>query len=235
MGKSSEGVPGYSRWVNRSLGRHLAALAFRVGLTPNQVTVLSGVCTLSAIAGIATVRPTAVSGVVVAVVLLLGYALDSADGQLARLRGGGSPAGEWTDHVVDALKNATIHLAVAVCWFRFYDLDHPGYLLIPLGFSAVATTFFMGLVLADLLRRINFQRQGIVGSAVPNMNPDQHAPFLRSIVVLPNDYGVFCLAMTVLASHLVFGVVYSLLFAANAVFLVVGAYRWFHEMRALSA
>ena len=58
------------------------------------------------------------TGVVVSLLLILGYALDSADGQLARLLGGGTPEGEWLDHVIDSAKLATIHLAVLVSLYR---------------------------------------------------------------------------------------------------------------------
>src|SRR5829696_6747744 len=82
------GSPAYSRFVNRRIGRYLAAAAFELRLTPNQVTAFSALCSLAGIVAIATVRPSWWLGVGVALALALGYALDSADGQLARLRGG---------------------------------------------------------------------------------------------------------------------------------------------------
>ena len=39
--KSGKGAPAYSRFVNRRLGRYLAAAAYQAGLTPNAVTALS--------------------------------------------------------------------------------------------------------------------------------------------------------------------------------------------------
>ena len=97
--KSKAGAPLYSRIINRPAGRVLAAIAHRLGATPDQVTVLSALCTYSGIALIALWRPTVVSAVATALLLMFGYALDAADGQLARLRHGGSKAGEWLDHV----------------------------------------------------------------------------------------------------------------------------------------
>ena len=102
--KPGRGAPPYSRWINRRLGRLLAAAAYLAGRTPNQVTGLSALMTAIALVLVATVRPALWLGILVAFLLLLGYALDSADGQLARLRGGGTKAGEWLDHVVDAFK-----------------------------------------------------------------------------------------------------------------------------------
>src|SRR5947208_1481942 len=88
--KTLKGAPAYSRFVNRKLGRLLAAAAYLIGLTPNAVTLISAGFSLTGIVLLAVARPTWLVGVLVAVALVLGYALDAADGQLARLRGGGS-------------------------------------------------------------------------------------------------------------------------------------------------
>src|SRR5215213_8858275 len=119
--KSSRGAPIYSRVVNRPLGRLFAALAHKVGLSPNDVTAVSAVCTFTGIVFLALLPPSWSTALLVATLLVLGYALDAADGQLARLRGGGTLAGEWLDHVIDSFKIATLHLAMLVSVFRFYD------------------------------------------------------------------------------------------------------------------
>ncbi len=49
-----------------------------------------------------------------ALMLLIGYAFDSADGQLSRLTGRSSPAGEWLDHMVDATKVVSMPLALGL-------------------------------------------------------------------------------------------------------------------------
>src|SRR6476661_4053456 len=116
--KSNRGAGGYSRWINRPLGRQLAATAYRAGLTPNQVTLISAAFSYAAIAAIALATMNVLAGVLIGIGLVVGYALDSADGQLARLRGGGSAVGEWLDHVVDAAKVTSLHLAIAVAWYR---------------------------------------------------------------------------------------------------------------------
>lgn len=208
-------------------------LAYLRGMTPNQVSLVSAAITYAGIALIATVRPSWPVSVGVGVLLVLGYALDSADGQVARLRGGGSPAGEWLDHVLDAVKLSAFHLAVAICWFRFYTLKHPALLLIPLGYAVVAAVFFFAITLSDLLRRIARLRGGGTGLMTAMVDPAEPAPVLRSIVVLPNDYGVLCLLMVLLAAHNVFIVCYALLLAANVLFLGAGCMRWFREMTRL--
>ncbi|MBK8460629.1 MAG: CDP-alcohol phosphatidyltransferase family protein [Micropruina sp.] len=102
------------RWVNRGLARPVAAAAFVAGLTPNAVTALSASSSLAGLAGLLFLPRSIAAGVLVALLLALGFVLDSADGQLARLRGGGSGAGEWLDHVVDAARTCLVHLSVTV-------------------------------------------------------------------------------------------------------------------------
>ena len=230
--KSNRGAGAYSRWINRPLGRQFAAVAYLLGLTPNQVSLISAAFSYASIAAIAVVRPGVTAGVLIALGLVIGYALDSADGQVARLRGGGSTAGEWLDHVIDAAKIVALHCAVAVCWFRFYDLGH-AMLLVPLGYAVVASVFFFALVLADMLRRIARMRAGGTGVTTASVNPAEAASRLRSLLVIPNDYGVLCLALITLGFHAVFAWLYSVLFAANALLLVAGCARWFREMRTL--
>src|SRR4051812_46884141 len=145
FGKPSHHAPLYSRLVNRPVGRYLAAIAYRLGLTPDQVTAISGVLTFAGIALVALASPSVATSAVVALLLALGYALDSADGQLARLRGGGSLTGEWLDHMVDCAKNAAIHVAVLVSFYRT-DMPTP-LLLLPIAFQLVVTVMFFGTVL----------------------------------------------------------------------------------------
>src|SRR6478672_2588323 len=165
--KTAKGAPAYSRFVNRRAGRYLAAAAYQTGRTPNQVTAASAASSAAAIALVALVPPSAVLGVAVALLLALGYALDSADGQLARLRGGGSPAGEWLDHVVDCIKCSGLHVAVLICWFRYFDLPDAALLLIPLIFGLQYSVFFFTIILTEQLRRASV---GINSSSRPKTN-----------------------------------------------------------------
>jgi len=222
--KPSAGAPAYSRFVNRPLGRVIAAVAYSIGLTPNAVTAISAVLTFSAIAVLALAPSTAFIGVTVTVLLVLGYAFDSADGQIARLRGGGSAAGEWLDHMVDATKQVSLHLAVLVAWWRSFEL-HEAWLLVPLGYTVVATVFFFGVILTEQLRR-QAGTASAPGSAI------RTSP-LYAIAVLPADYGFLCLAFLLLGWHQAFVVVYTLLFAANAAILALSAVRWYRAIARL--
>ena len=223
--KGAAGAPAYSRFVNRKLGRYLAAVAFHAGLTPNAVTGISALCTFSGIAVLALVPATWPVGVLVAALLAVGYALDSADGQLARLRGGGSPAGEWLDHVVDSAKIASIHLAVFLGLSRVEDLAR-GWLLVPLAFSVVAVVHFSATLLNEALRA----QHGVRTRAARS---DARPGVLRSLLVAPTDYGVLCLVFVLLGAPAVFLGAYGLLALGTAGYVVLALGRWYREMGAL--
>ena len=78
--RRAPGSPAYSIYVNRPVGRRLAAAAYLAGLTPNAVTAISAAFTFSAIAVIALAPPTPLTGAGIGLLLIIGYALDAADG-----------------------------------------------------------------------------------------------------------------------------------------------------------
>jgi phosphatidylglycerophosphate synthase len=220
----AKGSPAYSRFVNRKIGRVLAAASFQLGLTPNAVTFISAAFSALAIAAIALVRPTPMIAVTIALVLLLGYAFDSADGQLARLRGGGSPAGEWLDHVVDSVKTSALHLAVLIGWYKHYDVD-PRTLLIPIGFTLFAAVFFFVQILTDQLRRAH-------PSQAPAPADASWKAVLRSLIVAPTDYGLLCLLFVIYAWPDGFVVFYSLMLLGTALFMAAALPKWYREAAA---
>ena len=226
--KSARGGPPYSIFVNRPLGRVLAALAHRAGLTPDQVTALSAVATFAGVVLLALAPASWTTGVVVCLLLVLGYALDSADGQLARLRGGGSLQGEWLDHTVDSLKVVAVHVAVLVTWYLHLDLA-PGWLAVPLVFAVVSSVHFFGMILVDLLGRTTRAEL-----ALPP--PTKVAPGISSSVLkLPTDYGVFCLAVALLGAHTLFVGVYTVLAVATAGYTLLVVGKWRRDVLALDA
>lgn len=219
---AARSAPAYSRYVNRRIGRYLAAWAYRAGLTPNAVTGISALFTFAAIALLVAVPPSWWSGIAVALGLLVGYAFDSADGQVSRLRGGGTPAGEWLDHMVDAAKVSTMPLAVAVGFDRF-DAAPRAWLLVPLAFAVVSAVLFFGMILTEQLRRQH-------GHASVATDRPGRPSWLRALLVAPMDYGVLCLSFVLLGAVDVFLVVYTVLFAATAAFTALAAVKWFREM-----
>lgn len=225
--KSSKGAPPYSLFVNRPLGRRLAAAAYRAGLNPNQVTGISAVFTFSAIALLALAPPSLATGFVVSAGLVLGYALDAADGQLARLLGGGSTVGEWLDHIVDSAKVSLLHLAVLITVYLHFDLATDRWLLVPIGFTLVSAVHFFGMILNEQLIRVKFARAGL---APPSPQPSS---MLRSLLKLPTDYGVLCVAFVLLAAPVLFLWVYSFLALASGGYLVLALRKWYGDMVAL--
>lgn len=220
----ARGAPAYSVYVNRPLGRVCAAVAFRWGLSPNAATAISAIHTFSAIAIVALVPPAWWVGPLVAFLLVFGYAWDSADGQLARLTSGGSLAGEWLDHFVDSMKHATMHLAVLIGLWWHTELRDTPWLLIPIAYSAIAVVTFFGMLLNDLLKG----KKGLPSThARGGGNP------VRSLLMLPTDYGLLCLVFALWGWTLGFMLCYGVLMVLNGVFILLAAVKWFREMRSI--
>ena len=217
--KSAKGVSLYSRYINRPFGRILAGLAFVAGLGANAVTAISAVTTAAGLVVLTLVQPAPWTGLVVGGLLVLGFALDSADGQVARLRRQSSPAGEWLDHVIDAGKMVGVHGAVLIAAYRFYQVE-PTWFMVPLAFQLTAVLAFSGMLLVTLLQRAR-------GVAPPAGKPS----LLRAVGLLPMDYGVLALAFLLSGFPAVFVVVYTLLLAANVVLTGALLWKWFATLR----
>ncbi len=218
--KTSKGISLYSRFVNRPVGRYFAALGQLIGMTPNQMTMASAVCTFSAIAVLASTEPSWWSGFVIAALLVLGFILDSADGQLARLTGSSSPAGEWLDHVVDCARSVMIHTAVLVSFYRFFARSTDWVLAVPLVFQFAAVVLFVAGTLAALLKR----SKGQPASGAPSV--------ARSVLLLPADFGILAVSFALLGSGQFFVIVYSALAAIQLLLLAVLGAKWFSELSA---
>lgn len=222
--KTTKGLPGYTRFVNRPLGRRVAAAASVAGLAPNQLTVVGSALTFTAVALLALVPPSLGLGVGVTVLLGIGFVLDSADGPLARLRGGGTPAGEWLDHVADAAKHCLLHSAVLVAWYRWFDL--PSAMLgVPIVFLVAEVLFFFTAMLTESLKK----RHG--AAAGPGSG---RASVARALVLLPIDYGSVLLSFVMWGSARLFAAVYSVLAAAIVGYLLLVMPKWYSDVRALA-
>ncbi|WP_128433116.1 CDP-alcohol phosphatidyltransferase family protein [Streptomyces cyaneus] len=219
--KPARGVPGYSRFVNRPAGRLLAAAAHRMGASPNHVTAASGLVTFPAIVAVALCPPSHALGRWVALGLLVGFALDSADGQLARLHGSASTAGAWMDHVVDCAKILSVHAAVLISFYRFFDLPRPILLLTPITFQIAAVLLFFGGILTEQLSRR--RTDGHVG-------PMRPASAVRGMALLPVDFGLLCLIFLFLGSQRLFFALYVALFLAHLVLVPAFFAKWFREL-----
>lgn len=237
--KGGEGVPAYTRYVNRWLARFFVALGARVGMTPNQMTAVSALCSLVGIVLVAGARPTPVVGALAGAALLLGYVLDSADGQLARVTGAGSVTGEWIDHVVDAIRSPMIHTAVLVGWWRG-AMDGPSWLLcVPIVFQLLVTGQFFSQILAEQLTRQQVLRGRLAG-ATPASAPtvpttSRGRSLLRSLVVLPLDSGTLYLLFLLWGFPAVFAVGYATLLVLFVPFMIISIIRKFQALSQIGA
>lgn len=227
--KSGKGAPPYSLFVNRPMGRVFAAAADVAGLRPNQVTVISALFTFAAIILLALGPATWWVGVLVALGLVIGYGLDSADGQLARLQGGGSLTGEWLDHMIDSVKVSVLHLAVLITLFRSFELTTELWLLVPLAFAAATGVHFFGMILIELMGRV---RRAELGAPSPSKAP---VALRTSLLKLPTDYGVLCLSFLLLGVHPLFLGVYTLLALATVGYTALVVGKWYRDVRQLDA
>jgi phosphatidylglycerophosphate synthase len=227
--KSSKGAPAYSLYVNRPLGRVFAAAAYQVGLTPNHVTFISAGFTFAGIAVLALAPLTWWLGLLVGLLLVIGYALDSADGQLARLRGGGSSTGEWLDHMIDSGKIVCLHLAVLIMLARQVELPGQWLLLVPMIFAVVSTVHFFGMILVEQLGREHRAKHQLPAPA------KEGASRVKTLAKIPTDYGVLCLAFLLLGAPMIFLGVYSLLALGSAGYLVLILRKWYGDVAALDS
>jgi phosphatidylglycerophosphate synthase len=213
--KPGGGVPAYMRWVNRPLGRRVAAAGYVAGMRPNDMTLLSASCSLAGMAVLLFAGFSWPAGFVIALLFVAAFACDSADGQLARLSNRAGPAGEWLDHVVDAVRTPAVHVAVGISAWQYWGLGWQA--VVALAMSVVASGQFMSQMLAEQLQR----HQG----GLPRRGGDR-----QSFVLLPTDPGVWALSFVLWGSPAVFAVAYSLLAVLNLAHTAVSMRRRYREL-----
>lgn len=213
--KPGIGVPAYTRWVNRRAARYLCAAAERMGATPAAVSVMSILVTFSGLTAFLLLhRFPLLAGGLAAVLLALGYALDSADGQLARLQKTSSLQGEWLDHTLDAIRMPAVHMSIAA---GFLLQGAPMLAIIAAAYSVIASASFLSQNLGGLLRdQAQAQRVEV----------RRH----QSWLLLPADPGVLCWAFVLWAVLPLFGLVYLALFATNVLHFLLSARRRWREL-----
>ena len=96
--------------LHRRLSRPVSRTAVSLGISPNWITIASGVVGLAAAAVFALGTPAAL--VVGLLVYVVAVVLDHADGEVARLTLTESAFGEWLDAVVDTIVHTTLALAL---------------------------------------------------------------------------------------------------------------------------
>jgi phosphatidylglycerophosphate synthase len=122
-----------THWLSQRLGAVFAAAAFPAGISPNAVTLAGFACMLLGCA--LYWNPEPVAWVAAGIIWQIGFALDCADGQLARATGRTSKFGAWLDLACDHVREVAMPLTIL-------------YVLLQAGANEVAA--FMGcLVLAS--------------------------------------------------------------------------------------
>jgi hypothetical protein len=117
--KSADGF--FTTFFVSPYSKHVARAAARLGLTPNQVTVLSMCVGVLAAAGFGTgERWGLVAG---ALLLQLAFMLDCVDGQLARYTRTFSRFGAWLDSVLDRGKEYLVYAGLAIGSTRGFGTD----------------------------------------------------------------------------------------------------------------
>lgn len=237
--KPGAGVPAYTRWPNRAMARAVTPIAYRFGLTPNQVTLISALVSAAGLGLLVLLDRSWLSGVTVAVLLATGFVLDSVDGQLARLTRRGGPAGEWFDHVVDAIRTPAIHLTVAIVLYA-HD-PHSWWWLVGCGFALLSAGQFMSQILAEQLRTRSTSQSASDSNVERAENLRHSNDFgspspgtVQSWVLLPTDTGTLCWVFIVWGWVGGFEVAYALLAFTAFVHTATSMRRRYRELQGIS-
>lgn len=224
--KSGAGVPAYTRWVNRRLARVVAASAASLGVSANGVTIASAAVSAVGLLILVIAPITWWIGPLVACLLALGYVLDSADGQVSRLLGTSGPAGEWLDHVIDAMRTPLIHVAVFITATGHHGVfGHTSVLrYVALAFAVLTVGQFMSQVLAEQLTRRHEFHEVL----------DLRGGIRQSVLLLPIDMGVICWMFIFWGLPAAFPIVYVAIFLINLVHTAVSMYRKYRTLVSLS-
>lgn len=214
--KPGVGVPAYTRWVNRRAARVFAAFFGAVKATPSTVSVVSIVFTFAGLASFLLLQAYSpvLAGFAAALLLAIGYALDSADGQLARLQGTSSLQGEWLDHTLDAVRLPAVHLAIAAAFLM-----------------SGMTTLAVAAALFSVLASASFLSQNVGGLLRDNARVERtEVRRMQSWILLPTDPGVLCWVFVLWGVLPLFVAAYLLLMIANVAHMIFSARRRWREL-----
>lgn len=187
--KKGYGTPLYTRYVNRKLGQILASIFAYWNISPNTISILSGVFTFSAYISFLIIPKLNLSTVIfLYIILIIGYGLDSADGLVSRLQQKQSEMGEWLDHTFDAIKIPLGHGVAFLLILNQIEIEKIVQLLLLLILTS-ASALFLSNILKSKLKIIN----ALNNKQPPDKSKNRLKPpsLFRSFLLLPLDYGVF--------------------------------------------
>jgi phosphatidylglycerophosphate synthase len=169
----------FTETVSQRLGALICVPAYRLGLAPTALTLGNLLLGLVASVGVVALAPALrhgrasapLVGLAALVLWHLAYALDCADGQLARVTGKASPAGKRVDILADAALQIALVAAVATV-ARAHTPGLPVWLA-----TSFAGTWMVNLVTSGL------QQGDSAASLVTSSSP------VVRVVKLVRDYG----------------------------------------------
>jgi phosphatidylglycerophosphate synthase len=180
-----------SRWYLRPLAGHLAAVLADTPVRPNWLSA-AGLLAASAGAALLVCRPEL--QIAAALLVLLAWFFDRADGRLARLQGTASRLGAWIDANVDELVDLGLHVAVAAAASAQQQASWPWAILT--AFLVGKYLFMYGLSVEEGLAR----RHAVTDAPASNSRG-----WLASVYHLPGnaDVRIHLLALAVATGWLV--------------------------------
>jgi len=208
--KNASGTPAYTLFVNRGLGRVLASYLVTQNASPNTITLVSFAMTISAFLSVFWVENVVfLHSLIIVILLILAFGLDSADGQMARLLKIQSAKGEWLDHTLDAIKIPMGHGVAMFIIMKHNDVNSKWLIFYLAVICLHGSLLLGGLLYGKLIAKKEIQAQPHINSSI----------LVRSILTLPLDYGTFILFFLLSFSPPNFFMIYTVW---GAVFLPYG-------------
>lgn len=207
------GLP-YTVYINRPVGNFIAKIV-PSWVTPNMITIISFFVFCGCVVFMPFVNNFTES-IILTAAFLFQYALDSADGILARRRNISSPIGEWLDHSLDGIRILVLHIAVLVTFFlNSNDFQVIHLFAVSLGIVSMGGNFITNQLKVKILNVRS-------GDAIASLNGFKS--FMVKIIFLPADSGVyyFCFAIVhtnlFIWLYLTWSLYFFLIFMASFVF-----------------
>ena len=227
--KTPKSTSAYIVFVNRPLGRLFAAFAFKLGGSPNGITAISGTGTYLAAIALALFGGSFPGALVAGIALCFFYALDSADGQLARLQGGGSLRGEWLDHFLDGGKIVLLHSAVLAILVRDDSVPLALSLVVPITFMLSSSLLYGGGTLVNELKR-RVPKPAGEHSTKPRVSNFGAKDWVMSFALLAPEHGVISLVVILLPLPGIFIPIYTAAALVTAILCVSISVKWYHDL-----
>lgn len=186
--KKGTGTPLYTRFVNRWLGQVFASIFAKWNASPNTISYISAIISLGTYISFLFITDLSIyHSLILYFLLVIGFALDSADGLVARLLSKQSVKGEWLDHSFDAIKIPLGHGVAFLLIINGIELSIYMQLFLLLILVAASSQF-----LSNILKGVLRDKKDTKDSHTKEHTFDiRSKSFIRSVLTLPLDYGLF--------------------------------------------